>query len=213
MPHARSAGATAPPTAASIRRTTSPTTSPASLPRLCSRTRRTSSRRSRCSRLAPAARRGPRRRLTLSSERAARSPIPLNPAGFEPRIPRAPNSGLFVPCVSFPRNMRTCAPSWTRPRAASRRLLRQLDVLTVNISPACMQLSGKEKQLVQKTLNDLSETSASAYPSSSRRRTRRATWQQQPFKRTTVAIGHDASSKLLACSRPCTSSSRPATTS
>ena len=35
-------------------------------------------------------------------------------------------------------------------------MLRQLDVLTVNISPACMQLSGKEKQLVQKTLNDLS---------------------------------------------------------
>jgi hypothetical protein len=35
-------------------------------------------------------------------------------------------------------------------------LLRQLDVLTVNISPACMQLFGKEKQLVQKTLNDLS---------------------------------------------------------
>ena len=46
---------------------------------------------------------GPRRRLTLSSERAARSPTPLNPAGFEPRIPRAPDSGLIVPCVSFPR--------------------------------------------------------------------------------------------------------------
>ena len=40
-----------------------------------------------------------------SSERAARSPTPLNPAGFEPRIPRVPNSGLIVPCVSFPRNM------------------------------------------------------------------------------------------------------------
>ena len=43
-----------------------------------------------------------RRRLTLSSERAARSPTPLNPAGFEPRIPHVPNSGLIVPCVSFP---------------------------------------------------------------------------------------------------------------
>ena len=47
-----------------------------------------------CSRLAPAARRGPRRRLTRSSERAARSPAPLNPAGFEPRIPCVPDSGL-----------------------------------------------------------------------------------------------------------------------
>ena len=44
-----------------------------------------------------------RRRLTLSSERAARSPTPVNPAGFEPRIPRVPNSGPVVPCVSFPR--------------------------------------------------------------------------------------------------------------
>ena len=52
-------------------------------------------RRSRCSRLAPAARRGPRRRLTRSSEHAARSPTPLNPAGFEPRIPCVPNSGLL----------------------------------------------------------------------------------------------------------------------
>ena len=79
--------------------------------RLCSRTRRTSSRRSRCSRLAPAARRGPRRRLTLSSERAARSPTPLNPAGFEPRIPRVPNSGLIVPCVSFPPPLTTESPT------------------------------------------------------------------------------------------------------
>ena len=47
--------------------------------------------------------RGPRRRLTLSSERAARSPTPVNPAGFEPRIPRVPDSGPVVPCVSFPR--------------------------------------------------------------------------------------------------------------
>ena len=39
-----------------------------------------------------------------TSERAARSPTPLNPAGFEPRIPRAPNSGLMCAvCVSFPR--------------------------------------------------------------------------------------------------------------
>ena len=35
--------------------------------------------------------------------RAARSPTPLNPAGFEPRIPRVPDSGPIVPCVSFPR--------------------------------------------------------------------------------------------------------------
>ena len=56
-------------------------------------------------RLAPAARRGPRRRLALSSERAARSPTPLNPAGFEPRIPRVPNSGLLC---------RVClSPMWT----------------------------------------------------------------------------------------------------
>ena len=40
----------------------------------------------------------------LSSERAARSPTPLNPAGFEPRIPRVPNSGL-MPCVSPVYNM------------------------------------------------------------------------------------------------------------
>ena len=59
---------------------------------------------------APAARRGPWRRLTLSSERAARSPTPLNPAGFEPRIPRVPDSGLMCAvCVFPPFNMRTCA--------------------------------------------------------------------------------------------------------
>ena len=27
----------------------------------------------------------------------------MNPAGFEPRIPRVPDSGPVVPCVSFPR--------------------------------------------------------------------------------------------------------------
>ena len=49
--------------------------------------------------------RKPRRRLTLSSERAARSPTLLNPAGFEPRIPRLPNSGQRAVRVFPPINM------------------------------------------------------------------------------------------------------------
>ena len=74
-------------------------------------------------------------------------------------------------------------------------------MLTVNISPACMQLSGKEKQLVQKTLNDLSFGLPVIVETTDEARNVAATTIQ---KRTTVAIGHDASSKLLACSRPCT---------
>ena len=46
----------------------------------------------------------------LTSERAARSPTPVNPAGFEPRIPRVPDSGPAVPCVSFPRLTCELAP-------------------------------------------------------------------------------------------------------
>ena len=49
----------------------------------------TSSRKSCCSK--PASR--PPRRLTLPSERVAYSPVLLNPAGFEPRIPPVCNSG------------------------------------------------------------------------------------------------------------------------
>ena len=51
-------------------------------------------------------------RRTESTERAARSRTPLNPAGFEPRIPHVPNSGracrvcLSFSVLSFPRKSR-----------------------------------------------------------------------------------------------------------
>ena len=61
----------------------------------------------------------------------------------------APQAHLGMPPACLPAHLPV-------PTAHEAELLRQLDVLTVNISPACMQLSGKEKQLVQKTLNDLS---------------------------------------------------------
>jgi len=51
----------------------------------------------------------------------ARSPTPLNPAGFEPRIPRVPDSGPVVPCVSFPRlTCELAAPTVGRRSAAIR---------------------------------------------------------------------------------------------
>ena len=61
----------------------------------------------------------------------------------------APQAHLGTPPACLPAHLPV-------PTAHEAELLRQLDVPTVNISPACMQLSGKEKQLLQKTLNDLS---------------------------------------------------------
>ena len=118
----------------------------------------------------------------------------------------APQAHLGTPPACLPAHLPV-------PTAHEAELLRQLDVPTVNISPACMQLSGKEKQLLQKTLNDLSFGLPVIVETTETTDEARNVWQQQPFKRTSVAIGHDASSKLLACSRPCTSSNRPATTS
>ena len=43
---------------------------------------------------------GPTRQRYRGSHRARPRP------GFEPRIPRVPNSGLCVPCVSFPRSIK-----------------------------------------------------------------------------------------------------------
>ena len=61
----------------------------------------------------------------------------------------APQAHLGTPPACLPAHLPV-------PTAHEAELLRQLDVPTVNISPVCMQLSGKEKQLLQKTLNDLS---------------------------------------------------------
>ena len=70
-------------------------------------------------------------------------------AGAAAPAAAAPQAHLGTPPACLPAHLPV-------PTAHEAELLRQLDVLTVNISPACMQLFGKEKQLVQKTLNDLS---------------------------------------------------------
>ena len=70
-------------------------------------------------------------------------------AGAAAPAAAAPQANLGTPPACLPAHLPV-------PTAHEAELLHQLDVLTVNISPACMQLFGKEKQLVQKTLNDLS---------------------------------------------------------
>ena len=71
-------------------------------------------------------------------------------AGAAAPAAAAPQAHLVTPPACLPAHLPV-------PTAHEAELLRQLDVLTVNISlPACMQLSGKEKQQLQKTLHDLS---------------------------------------------------------
>ena len=86
----------------------------------------------------------------------------------------APQAHLGTPPACLPAHLPV-------PTAHEAELLRQLDVLTVNISPACMQLSGKEKQLVQKTLNDLSFGLPVIVETTEMTVSRRAIWQQQPY--------------------------------
>ena len=74
---------------------------------------------------------------------------PAMAAGAVAPAAAAPQAHLGTPPACLPAHLPV-------PTAHEAELLRQLDVLTVNISPACMQLSGKEKQQLQKTLHDLS---------------------------------------------------------